>query len=287
MSKDAFLGIDMGATNIRAGIVVDKQLLVCHSIAVSRDGSAQDILEQIYGLVEKFSMYSFNGIGVGVPSVVDEKNGIVYDVQNLPAWKEVHLKELLETRFSTSVFVNNDANCFALGEKHFGKGREVENLVGLSIGSGLGAGLIINGRLYSGKNCGAGEVGMLSYKDGVMEEFCSGQFFEKFYNVNGKKAFQLATIGDEKALDMYTQFGGHLSKALENIIYAYDPDMIIIGGALKNAFPFYQQSMYDGLKNFPYTKTINTLKIHISETENIAVLGAAALVLNSIHKISS
>lgn len=284
MTKQAVLGIDMGATNIRVGVVLDGQMMVCHTAEVNRMGTDMDVVEQIFGLIENLRMFKFEAIGVGVPSVVDEVQGIVYDVQNLPSWKEVHLKQLLESKFSVPVFINNDANCFALGETYFGKARGYQHVVGVTIGSGLGAGLILNGRLYSGRNCGAGEVGMLSYRDGVIEYYCSGQFFQRKHHLNGKNVFHLALAGDPGGLKIFEEFGTHMAKAVENIIYAYDPEMIVFGGSLKDAYPFFEASMHTILQTFPYKHSLRNLKIEISDTENIAVLGAAALAISSIIK---
>lgn len=284
MTKQTVLGIDMGATNIRVGIVLEGQMVACHTAEVNRLGTDMDVVEQIFALIDKLKMFKFQAIGVGVPSVVDEVQGIVYDVQNLPSWKEVHLKELLESKFSVPAFINNDANCFALGEKYFGKAKGYQHIVGVTIGSGLGAGLILNGHLYSGRNCGAGEVGMLSYRDGVIEYYCSGQFFQRTHHINGKNVFDLALLGDPEALKIFDEFGIYMAKAVENIIYAYDPEMIVFGGSMKNAYPFFQASMHKTLQSFPYKHSLKNLKIEISDTENIAVLGATALAISSIIK---
>jgi glucokinase len=83
---------------------------------------------------------------------VDVEKGIVYSVINIPSWHEVPLKQILEDRFGLPVFVNNDANCFAMGELYYGSGRGYRHLVGLIVGTGLGAGIVVNGRLYSGAN---------------------------------------------------------------------------------------------------------------------------------------
>lgn len=116
------------------------------------------------------------GIGVGVPSVVDSEEGIVYNVANIPSWAEVPLKRLLQERFSVPVYINNDSNCFALGVKLFGEGRKYRNLVGMTIGTGVGTGIIINGELYSGQNTGAGEIGSLPYLSHDFEHYCSSGF---------------------------------------------------------------------------------------------------------------
>ena len=119
-------------------------------------------------------------IGIGVPSVVDTHTGIVYDVQNIPSWKEVAIAQKMQELYKLPVLVNNDANCFALGEYHFGKGKGTKSMVGVTIGTGIGAGIIINGKLYCGPNCGAGEFGMIGYLDKVVEYYASGQFFKLY-----------------------------------------------------------------------------------------------------------
>src|SRR5690606_24955530 len=119
-----------------------------------------------------------------VPSVVDVDKGIVYDVQNIPSWKEVPLKAIMEERYGVPVQVNNDANCFALGEKYFGQGRDSKAFIGLTLGTGLGAGIILNDKLYAGPNCGAGEFGMVPYLDYHYEYYASGQFFTLLHHTD-------------------------------------------------------------------------------------------------------
>ena len=123
------------------------------------------------------------------------KRGVVYDVQNIPSFKEVDLKRILEEEFKIPTYINNDANCFIVGEKYFGAGRDYKNIVGLIIGTGLGAGLYTNGKLYCGTNCGAGEFGMLPYKDGIYEDYCSGKYFSNGLKTTGKEIFYRAEKG--------------------------------------------------------------------------------------------
>ncbi|MGE5682361.1 MAG: ROK family protein, partial [Bacillota bacterium] len=134
------IGIDLGGTNIRAGIVTKGNLGNVLSAKVKKEGSADEVIDSIFELIDqlKQSTLEIEGIGIGVPSVVDVKQGIVYDVQNIPSWKEVRLKDLMENRYALPVYINNDANCFAAGEKYFGKAKQYENAIGLIIGTGLG-----------------------------------------------------------------------------------------------------------------------------------------------------
>src|SRR5579863_10282591 len=223
------IGIDLGATNIRGAVVSEEEVSEIISRRIQTKGTKEQVLEDVYSLIDALIDDEINAIGIGVQSVVDVKRGIIYDVIHIPSWKEVHLKELLEGRYHIPVFVNNDANCFALGEHYFGKGKGVEDMIGLTIGTGLGAGIIINHRLYAGKNCGAGEFGMVDYLDNNVEYYCSGSFFKNVYGLNGEEVFKNAKNGDAHALKLYSELGMHLGNAVKLIMYTYDTGLIILG----------------------------------------------------------
>jgi len=275
------LGIDLGGTNLRVGLVENDKLVSVHSKPINGTGSEEEILNDIYSLIAKFNDDNIAGIGVGVPSVLDPVKGIVYNVQNIPSWKEVPLKDLLQKNFNLPVYINNDANCFAAGEKFFGKGKDYNNIVGLIMGTGFGAGLIINGKLYSGTNCGAGEFGMIPYKDSILEDYCCGQFFTKKYSVSGEALSKKAEDGNEDALAIFSEFGSHLGDAIKLILYSVDPEIIILGGSVSKAFRFFEEAMWKSIEGFAYTKTKENINIVVSDIENIAILGAAALYLDA------
>jgi glucokinase len=271
------VGVDLGGTNARVGLVEDRSLRKVVTTSLHVNGSEAEICDQLYAMIDTFAHEDLAGLGIGVPSVVDIKQGIVYDVQNIPSWKKVHLKERLEDRYHFPVYVNNDANCFVIGEKHFGRGRGYKNIVGLIIGTGLGAGLILNDKLYEGTHCGAGEFGMVPYKNEIFESFSSGQFFQRQYKKRGEILYQEAINGDEQALKIYQEFGYHLGRAIEMILFTIDPEIIILGGAVSKSFRLYQESMWTIIRSFPYTRTRDDIKIEISDVDHVAILGAAAL----------
>src|SRR5580698_10660323 len=122
MNDKKIIGIDLGATNIRGGLVNGSQLSGINSKRINSSGSVEDVMKDIYAIIDGLIDKDVSAIGIGVPSVVDVKQGIVYDVQYIPSWKEVHLKKIIEDRYQVPVMVNNDANCFAIGEFYFGKG---------------------------------------------------------------------------------------------------------------------------------------------------------------------
>ncbi len=272
------IGIDLGGTNVRIGLVENGEIVKKIVKPTPADQPEAVVIDYISGLIEELMSPAVKGIGIGVPSVVDGEKGIVYNVANIPAWKEVHLKDILEKRFNVPVFVNNDSNCFALGEKTAGKGKPFKNMLGVTLGTGVGAGVIIHNELFSGSNTGAGEIGCIPYLEHNMEYYCSSNFFVAFHGITGKEAAQRASGGDEKALEIWKEFGGHMGKLVQTILYAYDPDAIIFGGGIASAYPYFEAAMRESLTDFDYPEIAKKLQILISEKEDIALLGAASLV---------
>jgi len=277
MNHKHVIGIDLGATNIRGAVVNDKELSEITSRRIKRKGTEEQVLEDVYSLIDVLMDKNIKAIGIGVPSVVDVKQGIVYDVIHIPSWKEVHLKELLEARYKLPVFVNNDANCFALGEHYFGKGVGVTDMIGLTIGTGLGAGIIINNHLYAGRNCGAGEFGMVDYLKKNYEYYASGSFFHNVHGLSGELVFKKAKKGDEEALKLYAELGKHLGNAVKMIMYTYDTELIILGGSVALAYNFFEKTMWERIRTFEFPKSTGNLTIETSALANSGILGAAAL----------
>ncbi len=271
------IGIDLGATNIRGAVVGEDYMSDIISRRIQTKGTEEQVLQDVYSLIDSLISDEVKAIGIGVPSVVDVEKGIVYDVVHIPSWKEVHLKELLEKRYNIPVFVNNDANCFALGEYYFGKSKGKPNMIGLTIGTGLGAGVIINGHLYAGKNCGAGEFGMVDYLEQNYEFYASGSFFKNVYGLNGEEVFKKAQSGDKESLKLYEELGMHLGNAVKLIMYTYDTELIILGGSVQLAFEFFEKSMWERIKTFAFPKSIEKLEVKTSVLQNSGILGAAAL----------
>jgi glucokinase len=284
MNLPNVIGIDLGGTNVRAGLVENNELTNIASERINSNGSVEEVMQQLYHVTDKLINKSIAGIGIGVPSVVDLEQGIVYDVQNIPSWKEVHLKKWMEERYHIPVVVNNDANCFALGEYYFGKGKNTDTMIGLIIGTGLGAGIIINHKLYAGRNCGAGEFGMVNYLDKYFEYYSCGQFFDNVHHVSGEEVFKKAQSGDKRSLELYQEMGTHLGNAIKMILYTYDPSLIIFGGSVSQAFDYFKDNMWEQIKNFAFPKSLENFRIEISDLKHSGVLGAAALYYDSVRK---
>lgn len=273
------LGVDIGGTKIKAGRILGNDVVQTSICKVIKDDSEEASLSKLFTTIDEVMTNAVEAIGIGVPAVVDPDSGIVYDVQNIPSWKEVPLKELVEKQFNVPVYINNDANCFALGEKYFGKARDYSNSVALSLGTGLGMGILINHKLYNGVLCGAGEIGMLPYKNGILEQYTGSFFFEEECGESAKVLYQKALDNNSEALSAFKKYGFHLGVAIKAILYLFAPESIILGGSISNAYPFFRTSIEEALGSFAYQKQLENFKIETSDLVDSPILGAAALCL--------
>ena len=270
------IGIDLGGTNIRIGQVSDGMIVNKISVKSLSEMELGESLEYFLNRLDGLVTPLCCSIGIGVPSVVDVDRGVVYNVTNIPAWREVELKKLVEERFGIPTFINNDANCFALGESNYGEGKGMKNIIGLTLGTGVGAGIIINHQLYNGNNAGAGEVGDIPYLDGVYEDYCASKFFIQ-RGTTGKELFERANSGEAAPIGLWKEYGTHLGNLIKTILFAYDPAAIILGGGIAHAYPYFIESVHQTVASFPYPKTIANLSIKPTRNEDIAILGAASL----------
>ena len=275
-----YIGVDLGGTNFKAGRVSDGKIDLEASNPVHQNFTESELFTILFATIDVLITKNTTAIGVGVPGIVDPDTGIIYDIINLPAWETIPLRDILEGRYSIPVHLNNDANCFAKGEYIYGAGKAYNNFVGLSIGTGLGMGIIIERKLHNGLFFGAGEIGMVTYKDSIIEYYVSSLFFERNFNATAKELSLLATQGDATALQAYREFGLHLGNAINNINYMIAPEAIVLGGSISKAFPLFKKSMEETLKTFAFPKQTEHLAIEVSGVNGIAILGAAALCID-------
>ncbi len=275
--KETIIGVDLGGTNIRAGLVKESIIRQTAKARVPETENWEIVFDELKKTIKKVWNPDVSGIGIGVPGIVDYNTGMVFDIQNIPSWKEVPVARLLSAEFNVPVYVNNDANCFAAGERHFGQGKQFDDFTGLVIGTGLGAGIIKSGHLLPDQNCGAGEFGMIPYLDHNYEHYCSGRFFQNNANLSGREAAIMAEQNDAKAIELFSKFGQHMGNAIKTIIFALDPAAIILGGSISRSFHFFKPALNKELSTFPYARTIQKMKIIPSQIPDIAIMGAAAL----------
>jgi glucokinase len=272
------IGVDIGGTNIRAGIELGGAITRQSRVLLENKDSLSSTLSQLMELIRPLTKYPVKGIGIGVPSVVNVDTGMVYNVMNIPSWEEVALRDIVEREFNLPVSVNNDVNCFILGEHRFGLARQYKSVVGMAVGTGLGSGIIIDNNLYAGNNCGAGEIGMLPYRDSILENYVCNKFFQDYLNMDASEAHQAALKGNSTALAAWEEFGVHLGAVVKAVMYAYDPEAIVLGGSIAKASNLFRSSMLRSLEDFAYPRSVRNLTLLLSENENITLLGAAALM---------
>lgn len=271
------LGIDIGGTTISLGLVEGTEIVKRDRVpSFAKDASLEETITYLCKCIGDIITPEVTSIGIGVPTLVDVEKGIVYNAANIKSWEVVPLKDIVEKRFGVPVFVNNDANCFALGaaarlEKKYGV------VVGVTLGTGTGVGIMAGDRLFCGDNCGAGEIGSVPYNGGDFESFCS----KKFFTNRGWKPREVAKAADEgdpDAIAFFDEFGRHLGELLSLVMYSYDPGCIVFGGGIANTFKYFKQSMMQSLrKRYPYGHALDRLVIEAMPQEDVAVLGASLL----------
>lgn len=229
----------------------------------------------------KVSMEGIEAIGISCGSPLDSEKGIIMSPPNLPNWDNIPIKDIFKNRFNKNVYLQNDANACAIAEWKFGAGKNCNNMVFLTFGTGLGAGLILNGKLYTGANDMAGEVGHirlsregpLGYgKFGSFEGYCSGggiaklayeeitrrikrgdrvefcETLEEAKNITAKEVGIAAQKGDKVAIDILKTSGRYLGMGLSIIIDILNPEKIIIGSIFARCREFLQPTAEEIIK---------------------------------------
>ncbi len=281
MKNQSIVGVDVGGTKISIGRIIDGNIVAETSFPTHAHRSEDEIIQDIIRGIEKVIEPNTIAIGIGSPGLVDEELGMVYDVANIPSWKEVRLRDKIEAHFNRIVQISNDANCFVMGEKIFGKGKKYRNFVGITLGTGVGGGIIIDHKLYPGTLM-AGEFCGIPYLDKNYDFYCGSKFFTEKHGLSGLEVSQQILAGDKNAQKIFDEYGEHLGNLFKTIILILNPEAIILGGSIAKSYALFENSLKNGLHDFALNRVINRLHIEVSEIDNIAVIGAAALVYN--HK---
>ncbi len=276
------IGIDLGGTKVAAGRIEGGKVVERDQKkidATSKD--PLDTVEVVSELIRQLNSNKVSAIGMGIPGLVDRERGIAYDVLNIPSWKEVPLKAILEKEFNIPLFLDNDSNCFAMGEYSYGAFAGNRDFVGITLGTGMGGGIIKNGTLMPDAHSCSGEFGNIPYLDGIYEHYCSGMFFQKKFDSSGEAVANAAGHGEKWAIEAYKEFGHHLGNAIKTIKLAVDPTMILIGGSVARASSLFNEAMWKSISEFSFPSALKGFQVNFSTTDHIAILGAAALCLDS------
>jgi glucokinase len=275
------IGVDIGGTSIVGGRIEGNRIVAQVTTDTHAQEGGEKTLDILKEVVRRLKTTETKAIGIGVPSVVDREKGIVYNVQNIKDWEEIHLKSILENEFDIPVYLDNDANCFAYAEKIFGKGRAFTNFVGITLGTGVGGGIIQNHRLLLDSNGGAGEFGEIPYLDSILEDYCGSRFFTRTTGLSAYDIARKAREGDTQSINVYNEYGRHMAVLVKIIILVLDPQAIIFGGSISQSFELFRDSMYENLKDFPYPRSVAKIQILTSDLLHMGILGAGALCLDA------
>jgi glucokinase len=283
MDRDnqAVIGIDLGGTKVAAGRVRGDVVEAIATARVPADKPQDAVFEVIAQTIGEVMTAEVSAIGFGAPSVVDVTEGVVREVGNIPSWIAVPLRALLEERFDRPAVVDNDANVFALGEFVFGAGKGLRHLVGMTLGTGYGTGVVLDGRLLHGANCGVGELGKSPHKGHMLQGWCASPYFTREWGATAEDLHTRARAGDAEAIEVWRRYGEELSSAVSLVLYAYDPEIIVLGGSIAAAFDLFEDTLRHGLADFAYPHIVERVEIVPSRLEHAAILGAAALALTA------
>lgn len=278
MEKNLIIGVDVGGTNIRCAVISRSRGIIKYKESrIGNKNSQEKIINLLMDLLDTMFSSQIRGIGIGVAAIVNTKEGTIYEATNLPGLKNASFKKILEKKYKVPILVNNDANCFVLGEKFFESAKRFDHIVGVIIGTGFGAGIIIDGKLYCGHNCAAGEFGRVAFQDGNIEDYCSGKFFERRYNTSGEDLYTMAKKHEKMALSAFREYGNNLGIAIATVINSLDPEIIVLGGSVSKSYIFFKTSFLTTLKEYTSKYVYKKLKVKASRLNGIGVLGAAAL----------
>jgi len=260
----------------------ERELLQKTDVATGPNRPAADIMKSLFGAIDKVLTADVAGIGIGMPGFMDSESGEILLINNIPSFNGFSVKQAVAKQFKLPVFQSNDANCFALGEAWFGAGMKYKNMVGVTLGTGLGGGIIINRKIHTGLAGGAGELGCFSFKGGIVEDTCSAALFANKYQKSGADLFKAAKTGDEEALAAFNELGNNIGEMLRTIMFILAPEAFVIGGSITGAWEFIEKPIRAELDKFPVKLIGDKTELVKAELDNAGLYGAAALCISQM-----
>lgn len=261
------VGIDVGGTAIKHGVVETDGRVIAEGSATSPKGGRAAILNQLVQIVESYTDYGPKGVGIGSAGAVDFETGTIKGHSpNIPDWSGTAIRAELEPRVSLPIFVDNDANCMALGELHCGAGRDCQSILFLTLGTGVGSAFVAEGRLWRGAHSMGGELGHATIvhngrvcscgQRGHLEAYASApalvrrmlelahQGLPSVYSgsddaiaavLGSKEVFAAAESGDAAAAQAISETAAYLGSGIASAINMLDPERVVIGGGMAEA----------------------------------------------------
>ena len=287
------LAIDIGGTMIKYGLVSsDGKILSTDKIKTESNKGLNNILNKIDNIFKRYK--ENNPVGIAV-SGTGQINGIIGKVIGgnpiIPNWIGTNLVKILEKKYNLPAVLENDVNCVALGEKWIGAGKDLSNFICLTIGTGIGGGIILNNQLFRGENFVAGEFGHILIKKGEFEQFASTTALIRLVKertektLNGKEIFDLEKKEIVEYQEVISEWIENLTDGLSSIVYCFNPANIILGGGVIEQ----GEPLINKIKNSLFKKIGPQFKEKLNITQaklgnNAGMIGASYLLLEKINK---
>lgn len=287
------LAIDIGGTMIKYGLVSsDGEILSTDKIETEAEKGLENILNKIDNIFKKYKENNLIGVAV---SGTGQINGMIGKVMGgnpiIPNWIGANLVKILEEKYNLPAVLENDVNCVALGEKWIGAGKNLKNFICLTIGTGIGGGIILNNQLFRGENFVAGEFGHILIKKGEFEQFASTTALIRLVKertrktLNGKEIFDLEKKEIVEYQEVISEWIENLTDGLSSIVYCFNPANIILGGGVIEQ----GEALINRVKNSLFKKIglqfkekLNIIQAKLGN--NAGMIGASYLLLEKINK---
>lgn len=308
--KKFIIGIDAGATNIKVGLIqannykiIYRTLLSTRNYKLKKENLIQAFIKVISLVLEKnrLSQKDILAVGFGLPGPIDSQKGIVHFLPNIPGWKGVPLKKILEGKLKIPVFVDNDVNLVTLAEWKLGAGKSIKNLLCITLGTGVGGGLVLDDKLYRGSHFLAGEIGHMPINEFGPVCNCGGRACLERYVGNryiltaSRKIFEsrdltleklslLSSRGNRAAIKIWQEVGRRVGIALAGAVNLLNLEMLIIGGGISAAGkPLLQAIRKTVLERSMPTQARQVKIVKSQLSQDAGILGAAILAKERVY----
>ncbi|MGL5831829.1 MAG: ROK family protein [Waterburya sp.] len=291
------IGIDLGGTAIKLGrFLQDGTCLETISLPTPQPANPQSVVKAITQGVQQLNLSrTCKAIGLGMPGPTDKARRIARKSINLPGWDDVPVADWLESQTGLPTVLENDANCAAIGEAWLGAGRAFTDFILLTLGTGVGGGIFLDGKLFTGRDGTAGELGLItlnpdgypcrSGNQGSLEQYASIGSIQRRTGQEPATMGRLAQAGDLAALKFWQDYGRVLGAGLASLVYVLTPEAIILGGGISASCEFFLPSTLTEIKRRVVSPSRVGLQLLPAQLGNQAgMLGAAKLIWNEIDE---
>ena len=300
----AVIGVDLGGTNLRTALLTpDGEVLDRHKEATEASEGHQRVIERLVRSIEQRRLHAkergldVTAVGVGAPGVIQVADGIVVKSPNFPDWNNLPLRRHLETALGLPVTIENDANAAALGEQWRGAGQGIGSMILLTLGTGVGGGIILHGRIWEGADGMAGEIGHMTIlpdgrqcgcgNQGCLEMYASARGIVMSYQDRrpettrtADQVYQEARGGDQVAGEVMAEMGRFLGIGIASLINIFNPEMIVVGGGVKDAWPLFIGATRQEIRKRAFAYPAERTRIVPSALgDDAGMMGAAAAAL--------